>query len=324
MAGDGPTRRVRLSVDLGGTHLRAAAVASDGQILTHARQATPKASWQAVVRAIVRSIAAVTDELAPDDRAAIAPGPIVVATPGPFDAAAGRILDTPNLPHLRGFALAGAVASALNRDAADVVLRNDATMAALGEAVHGAGRGYGTVLFLTISTGIGGGLVVDGKPFLGAAGQAAELGHLIVDGRPGAPTCGAGHAGCLEAHASGTAIARAASAAGMTGPDGAPPTAADVAAAARTGDATALDVLAEAARWLGLGIASAMNAFDPAIVVLGGGVMEAWPLLRDGVLAGIEANAMSDGWRAGGVVRGALGDDAGLVGAACEGVARIV
>ncbi|MFN8423551.1 MAG: ROK family protein [Anaerolineae bacterium] len=210
-------QRVRLCVDLGGTHVRAAAVASDGQILSHARRSTPTGSAEAVGEAIRLTVAAARAACPPAATNAIR-GPLVLAAPGPFDAARGRILDTPNLPHLRGYPLADAVAAALGLGAGGVVLANDALMAALGEALRGAGRGLDPVLFLTISTGIGGGLVIGGRAYGGAAGQAAELGHLIVDGRAGAPRCGAGHAGCLEAHASGTAIAAAAAHAGIRGP----------------------------------------------------------------------------------------------------------
>lgn len=323
-----PPRAVRLGVDLGGTRLRAAAVSADGQILSHDRRPTPTRSAADVVAGIVDAVTAVEAHLAAmpaHARLSMASDtPLVIAAPGPLDIPGGRILGTPNLPHLRGFPLADAVATALGRD---VRLQNDATLAALGEATFGAGRGFDVVLFLTISTGIGGGLVIDGRPFGGSSGQACELGHLILDGRPDAPRCGAGHAGCLEALASGGAIQRAAVAAGMVGTvDGADagvgnrgvrrPSAGEVAAAARSGDHVAQAILSDAARWLGLGIGSAINAFDPAIVVLGGGVMGAWDVLRDGVLAGVEATAMSDGWRRGGVVVGLLGDDAGVVGAA--------
>lgn len=310
----GSTGEVRICVDLGGTQLRAAAVGTDGTILTHARRPTPRTSAEAVAAAIAEAVATVAD-------AVTSVAPVVVAAPGPLDAAAGRILATPNLPALHGFALAPALAAALGRR---VVVVNDATAAALGEARRGAGRGFDPVLFLTISTGIGGGVVIDGRPYGGASGGAAELGHLVLDRRPDAPRCGAGHAGCLEALASGTAIARAGAIAGVPGPADtagrpAPPTAADVVAAARAGHPAAQRILADAARTLGLGIASAINAFDPAIVVLGGGVMAAWSALRPGVMAAVEDHAMSAAWRAGGIVTGALGDDAGLVGAALMG-----
>lgn len=305
-----PPGTVRLGVDLGGTWLRAAAVSAEGQILSHDRRPTPDRSAEDVVAAIVDGVTAVQARIATlpvNSRPTLAvDAPLVIAAPGPLDLPGGRILATPNLPHLRGFPLAAAVATALGRI---VHLQNDATMAALGEATFGAGRTFDVVLFLTISTGIGGGLVIDGRPFTGATGQACELGHLIVDGRRDAPRCGAGHAGCLEAHASGSAIGRAAAAAGMVGG------AAAVAAAARAGDPVATAVLRDAARWLGLGIASATNAFDPDVIVLGGGVMGAWDVLRDSVLAGVEGAAMSDGWRRGGVVVGTLGDEAGVVGA---------
>ncbi len=320
----GSPGEVRISVDLGGTQLRAAAVAEGATILSHARRPTPHRSAEHIVAAVCEAVRAVSgaaragletrlSALDADRPIAIDPR-VVVAVPGPLDAAAGRIGATPNLVALRGFALGPALSAALARP---VQLVNDAAAAALGEARRGAGRGFDPVLYLTISTGIGGGVVIGGRPYLGASGGAAELGHLIVDGRPDAPRCGAGHAGCLEALASGTAIARDAAAAGVPpGPGRSAPDAADVFAAARAGNAPAQRIVAHTARRLGLGLASAVNAFDPAIVVLGGGVMAAWDDLQAVVMATVAAHAMSDAWREGGVVVGTLGDDAGLVGAA--------
>ncbi|MBK6768811.1 MAG: ROK family protein [Ardenticatenales bacterium] len=179
----------RVGVDLGGTQLRAAAVSADGQILSHDRRPTPGTSAADVVQAIVEALTIVEAGAATTSLASAASNPLVIAAPGPLDLATGRILDTPNLPHLRNFPLAAAVAEALHRE---VHLENDATLAALGEATFGAGRGFDVVLFLTISTGIGGGLVVDGRPYRGTSGQAAELGHLIIDGRRDAPAAGPG------------------------------------------------------------------------------------------------------------------------------------
>jgi glucokinase len=183
-----------------------------------------------------------------------------------------------------------------------VVLDNDANLAALGEHVYGAGRGEDNMVYITVSTGIGGGLILGGRLYHGFADGAGEFGHMTL--LPNGPLCGCGNRGCLESLASGTAIARDArdlAACGRgeqilaaAGGDPASITAITVATAAAAGDAVAQSIIARAARYLGIGIANIINLLNPSLVVLGGGVMNigelVWQNLRPEVQArGLEA-----------------------------------
>ena len=190
------------------------------------------------------------------------------------------------------------------------VLENDATAAAAGEHRFGAGRGTSHMVYLTISTGVGGGAVVDGRLFRGGAGNGGELGHVTVDwhGR----TChGCGRRGCLEAYASGTSIAERAREAGL-----AASSAEEVAAAARAGDPIAHTVWAETTEALACGLTSIVNAFEPERVVLGGGVTRAGDQLLAPVRERVRADALGPAAATADIVLSELGDRVGVVGAA--------
>jgi glucokinase len=215
-----------------------------------------------------------------------------------------------------GFALAAWLEQELG---APALIANDADAAALAEQRFGAGRGSRHLLYMTISTGIGGGVIIDGHLHRGEHAWAGEIGHmpLVPDG----PSCPCGRHGCLEALASGLSIARAArerlrsqslmSHLRSLATDQI--TARDVAAAAAQGDALAGAVWAEAMGWLGLGVAAAVNLLDPGRVVLGGGLTRAGALLFDPVRRVVAARALDPAVE---VVPAALGDDVGILGGA--------
>jgi glucokinase len=193
------------------------------------------------------------------------------------------------------------------------VLDNDATAGAAAEHRYGAGRGTRNMVYLTISTGVGGGVVLDGQLHRGPTGNGGELGHVTVDwhGR----TCrGCGRLGCLEAYASGTSIAERAREAGMSGAS-----AEDVAAAARAGDPLATQVWSETCEALACGITSIANLFEPELVVIGGGVSRAGEQLLAPVRERVRAQAMTPA----DVVQSALGDAVGVVGAAAVAYERL-
>jgi glucokinase len=357
-------RGAALALDLGGSRLRAALVdAASGACWGLRWEASEQAGPLAVVEQMRRLLAGIESELAIARDAGAAPDwlpgpdtiaslPLGVAAPGPLDPQTGIMHALPNLQGWSGFPLRTALEEATGRR---VRLHNDASLAALGEAWHGAGQGADPLLYLTLSTGIGGGLVVGRRIFGGAAGLAGELGHLII--RDGGPRCGLGHAGCAEGIASGSAIARraqqllrdlgiatdkgqgefelkrdpqaaqAARDAGLgrlyrlaTIKDEVMD-AADVAAAARAGDSACQALLADAGRTIGLAIAAGINAFDPARVVLGGGLMRAWDLLEAPLRAALEETVLV--WEARKIELrpAALGDRSGLVGAGLLAVA---
>ncbi len=306
-----------LVYDLGGTWLRAALADGGGRLLAQLRQPTPQEGPAAVVAAM----AAMAGKLDPDGRA-LAVG---IAAPGPLDPVAGLVLQTPHLKGWRDVPLAALLGAALERPAH---LHNDATLAALGESRAGAGLAADPLVYLTLSTGIGGGIVIGGRLFDGRHGLAGELGHILLD--PTGPDCVLGHRGCLESLASGTALARRARAALATGgiapgtpmaelatPAGArPPDAPMLAEAARRGDAWALAAFRDAGDALGRGLASIIATVDPQTIVLGGGLTGAWDLWAPAMAQSLAATAVTWPDRACAIHRAALGDDAGLVGAA--------
>jgi glucokinase len=310
------TRQPVATIDLGGTHLRAALLDETDHILAQRRIKTPAEGGPlAVLAAMVEQVR----ELVAQTQ--LEPVAVCVATPGPVDPRSGVVHAAPNLPGWEDFALTEHLAEAL---AIPARANNDANLAALGEALRGAGEGRSNVLYLTVSTGVGGGVVQQGRLLDGSNGLAGELGHVIV--RAGGPRCGFGHAGCLEALASGTAVAAAAQRALHSGSAAARACAlagaADldarmVADAAREGDALATAILAGAAKHLGLAIGGFVNTFDPDVVIIGGGLgLGAWDLLAEAVAWHAGKVVMSPEVRNWQLRSAALGDDAGLVGAA--------
>lgn len=296
-----------LGVDVGGTKIAAGVVGPDGEVLSFAVVPTPgdrPAFLAALLDVADRALGQARDD---------EPGLVVTAAGlgcgGPLDRARGTVSPV-NLAHLVDEPLVAHVAGHLG---VPTVLENDATAAALGEQRHGAGRGARHVVYLTVSTGIGAGVVVDGRPLRGATGNAAELGHVVVE--PGGRPCPCGRHGCLEAYASGTGIASRVrdavrSAAGPTvlvDGDGAY----ELAAAVRAGDGLAAALWAQTAEVLGRGLDLAVQAYDPDVVVLGGGVMQVGELLL-----GPARTAAGPAARRCPFVLAGLGPHVGVVGAA--------
>lgn len=305
-----------LVFDLGGTWLRAALADPAGRLLARVRRPTPAEGPEAVIAAMV----AAALQLDPEGAAAA----VGIAAPGPLDPRAGVVIRMPNLAGWRDIPLAARLSEALDRP---THLHNDASLAALGEARAGAGVGTDPLVYLTLSTGIGGGIVLGGRLFDGRHGLAGELGHILLD--PAGPTCGLGHAGCLEALASGSALARRAQealAGGAIAPESplgilavaaeGPPDARLIADAAWQGDDWALAAWRAAGDALGRGLASIINTVDPERIVLGGGLVAAWDLWSGPMEAALAAAAVTWPERACPILPAALGDDAGLVGAA--------
>jgi glucokinase len=233
---------------------------------------------------------------------------------GPLDRVAGVLIAPLHLPGWSDVPIAPRAAETFDRPA---VLENDATAAAAGEHRFGAGRGSRNMVYLTVSTGIGGGVVLDGSLFRGSTGNGGELGHVTVDWR-GRECRGCGRRGCLEAYASGTSIAERAEEAGLHGA-----TAEDVAAAARAGDATALRVWEETCEALACGITSIANLFEPDVVVIGGGVSRQGEALLGPVRDRVHSQVIGPPGRTIGVVQAELGDMVGVVGAAAVAYERL-
>ncbi len=233
------------------------------------------------------------------------------------------LLAPPHLPGWHDVPVAALAAGAFGKPA---VLDNDGTAAAEAEHRFGAGIGTTDMVYLTLSTGVGGGVVLAGRVYRGATGNGAELGHVVVDWQ-GRRCRGCGGRGCLEAYVSGTSIAERATElldAGSTLSTVDKLTAADVAAHAVAGDPLAVRVWRETVTALGVGLTSIVNMLEPELVVLGGGVTRAGDALVVPARAAVHAAAMTPGGRSVRVERAALGDQVGVVGAAAVALRSLV
>jgi len=298
-----------VAVDIGGTHIRAAAYEEDNpQPLTHQR-ARSLARQPGIFDRLVKTIEAAW----PHNQPVAAIG---MASPGPLDPQAGVVLATPNIPEWRNFPVTEKLSQHFGVPA---WLDNDANLAALGEWKFGAGRGHHHLLYLTISTGIGGGVIVEDHLLHGHHGLAAELGHVTV--LAGGPLCSCGYPGHLEALASGPAIERYVReqlAAGATSilRNTTELNARLIAEAASSGDELAKSAYARAGEYLGIGVAGFLHTFDPSIVILGGGVSMSGPLLFEPFEASLRKHVFNSRYLEGlTITHAALGDNAGLLGA---------
>lgn len=315
-------RSAVLGLDVGGTKIAAGVVDADGRVGSFAVEPTVTDSAEGAERLVALGRRAVEES----GRSWSEIRAVGIACGGPLDAARGVLLTPPHLPGWHDLPLAAIVERDLERPA---VLENDATAAAAGEHRFGAGVGTRHLVYLTISTGVGGGVVADGRLFRGAMGNGAELGHVTVrcDGRV-CPGCA--RRGCLEAYVSGTSIAARAREALGAGDGTSPlaaiadPTASDVAAAARDGDPLATRVWDETTTMLACGIVSIVNVFEPEIVVLGGGVSGVGEQLLAPVRDSVRSTAMSPAGRAARIVASPLGEHVGVVGAAAIAYAEAV
>ncbi|MEO5509485.1 MAG: ROK family protein [Longimicrobiales bacterium] len=311
-----------VGIDLGGTNIAAGAMPLDGSREIAMRMIPTQAVEGAI--AVVDRIAAVVEEVIAATQAETGAERtdflgVGIGSPGPLDRARGVVIVTPNLGW-RDFPLRDEVASRVNLPA---TLDNDANCATLGEWWCGAAKGGRNVVGLTIGTGIGGGLILDGKLYHGASDAAGEIGHTTIDstGR----RCKCGNYGCLEAYTSGPAIAERArevlegddDSLLLTIVDGdvSRITAQTVFEASKRGDRLALDVVRDTAHFLGVGISNLINIFNPDIFVIAGGVTQAGDLLFDPLRAEVRRRAFRPAVEACRIVPGALPLSAGVVGA---------
>ena len=273
-----------LAVDFGGTNIRAAIVDRRGTIVNrHSAPTLANEGRDAVLGRVIETIEEVSES---EDMESLAG--IGISQPGPTEPETGVLYAAPNLPGWGGLALTAVLTErfSLASNAA-----NDANAAAIGVHRFGNGRGSTNMIYMTVSTGIGGGIIIDGRLYVGSRGFAGDIGHIQIDAD--GPRCGCGNTGCLEALSSGTAVARIAReslAAGeksalidLSGGDPNNVTAEMVAETARSGDLLGQRIFAEASRNLGIGIVGLIHAFDPDLIVLGGGLTQQFDLLLRGV-----------------------------------------
>ena len=298
-----------VAVDIGGTHIRAAAYESNNITpLTHKRTRS-YAKNPGTFDRLVKTIEAAW----PDDHIVKAIG---MASPGPLDPQTGVVLATPNIPEWQDFPLTEKLSHYFGVPA---YLDNDANLAALGEWEFGAGRGHHDLLYLTISTGIGGGVIIQDRLLHGYHGLAAELGHVTV--LAGGPVCSCGFEGHLEALAAGPAIVQYVCEQLETGIKSELRrdenlSAQIIADAAKNGDKLAKSAYARAGEYLGIGVASFLHTFDPSIVIFGGGVSQSGELLFKPFETSLRKHVFNPRYLDNLVITtAALGDNAGLLGA---------
>ncbi len=298
-----------VAVDIGGTQMRAAVYTQDKIKPIHQKKIPTLASKPGGIDRLFRVI----EDVWPKDDSVLAIG---LGSPGPLDPHTGYLLAPPNNPEWHNFPLAPKVAEHFGVKA---FLDNDANLAGLGEYRYGAGKGHRNVLYITVSTGIGAGVVIEDRLLQGHHGLAAELGHCIVD--PNGPPCSCGFNGHLEAFSSGPAIVKYVLGELESGTKSvlkrdATMTARDVSEAAQQGDALAIKAYQRAGEYLGIGVASFLHAFDPSIVIFGGGVSQVGNLLFDPFHVSLKERVFHPRYLEGLVITTAkLGDDAGLLGA---------
>ncbi len=308
-----------VGLDMGGTNIRTAAVSKEGAVLLMLRApARAKGTAAETVENISTQVRALQDAARRKGLGrALAIG---VAVPGPLNVRTGVIYAAPHVKAWRSFPLRRHLERVLGRA---VIVENDANAWALGEYWRGAARGCKNVVLLTLGTGVGGGLIVDGKIVHGRSGMAAELGHVVVE--PEGLRCDCGARGCLEAYASASGLCGLLkqrlhlneselpakyldrggefSARGLTN-------------AARRGDPIAIEIFEVAGRYLGVALASFVNIFNPEMIVIGGGVAGALSLMRRSMMREVKARAFAAAVAQTRIVKAALGPEGGVVGAA--------
>jgi glucokinase len=310
-----------IGVDLGGTNLRTSLLTPAGDILDRRKEPTHAADgWSKVVKRLAENIAQQRETAVRRGFDVLAVG---VGAPGVIHMDSGIVVKSPNFPDWNNLPLREELERALH---IPVFIENDANAAALGEQWRGAGKGISSMILLTLGTGVGGGIVLDNKIWHGADGMAGELGHmtLVPDGRQ----CTCGNTGCLETYASARGIVQSyreelgralASAADVVREM----TSEKIYQAAREGEAVARHVMREMGRMLGIGIANLINIFNPEMIVIGGGVKDAWQLFIDATREEVMRRAFRVPAERTQLVPSLLGDDAGMTGAAALALQKL-
>jgi glucokinase len=292
-------QRPAIAVDLGGTQIRVGVIDDAGHI--HKRFAEPTLAdtdGDTVCQQIADLVAKACDGMDRSDIAGIG-----VSSPGPIDTDQGVTLGLVNIKGFDDFPLRAVLSTKLGRD---IMLENDGIAAAIGEWQLGAGRGSANVVYVTVSTGIGGGVVVDNHVLRGRRGMAGHVGHMSIV--PHGEICGCGNAGCLEAYASGPNFTKRANAAGIAG------NAAAVFLAAKAGNRMARALVDQQALYLAQGFVSLLHLFSPDVLIMGGGMSQQFDVLYPMIAEYVGKYAMP-AYRGAGIVRAALGVDSGLIGA---------
>lgn len=300
-----------IGVDLGGTKICAALVKLDGSIVKEITIPTEAHKGEEVVlNKILKTIDEVIEGIDINDVQSIG-----IGSPGPLDVENGLIVYTPNLP-FKNFNIVKPIVDKYNLN---TYLDNDANVATLGEFMFGAGKGSKNMVFITVSTGIGGGAIINGSLFRGSTSNALEIGHATV--MKGGPRCGCGNTGCSEAVASGTAITKRAREAVDSKVETSlknyeEVTAKEVFIEAEKGDKVSKDIINEALSYLGITVTNMANIFDPDKIVIGGGVSQAGRIVFDKIEEEMSRRCLRTIYNHCKVEKALLGGKAGVLGAA--------
>ena len=268
-----------IGIDLGGTKISGAVSDRNGNVLyKKSIETLAQEGSENVKNRIIHLVGHILTQIKSDKDEVFGIG---IASPGPLDVNEGMIIETPSLP-FKKYKLTKAVEDGTGIRA---FIDNDANAAALGELWFGAGKGVKNLIYMTVSTGIGGGIVINGDLYRGKTGNAGELGHVTVE--PSGPRCNCGNYGCLEVMASGTAIARIArermkdTKSMLSSYQNV--TSKEVFECAKKGDKLSMEVVDYTTNYLGIGVANLVNIFDPEMFIIGGGVSKAGDILFDKV-----------------------------------------
>src|ERR671912_811498 len=300
-----------IGVDVGGTKIAAAVVSPEGKILNEVRYPTQAVPPNRLVGTIAQAVTEVKD--------GFEVGGVCLAVPGLILAAENKVVLAPNLHEIEDIRLDEEMG---DRTGLRITVENDANAAAWGEFRYGAGADVDHQGFITLGTGVGGGVITHGVLLRGAQGAGGEMGHVTID--PKGPPCGCGNYGCLEALASGTAIRRLAREIANERPDSALGRLAierqvlgeDVTRLAQEGDEAAISVLEETGRWLGIGLAGFVNIFNPEVIAVGGGASRAGEFILGPARKEVQLRARSPSRDLVEIKEATLGPESGVLGAA--------
>lgn len=304
-------------VDLGGTTLKIGIVDGNGNIMVKIKEGTlPHKGPDYILNRIKDNISLLLKKSSLNEKNLSGIG---IAVPGFIDEKRGRILSLTNLPYWEGVPLGKLMREGFSTP---IKIINDATAAAYGEYLYGSGRGTNNFIYMTISTGIGGGIIIEGKPYFGTSHGAGEIGHMVID--INGERCNCGNYGCFEVMASGTAMAKFAQKAIEAGENSTIKILAaaniikaeHVFSAAKLGDKLAKDIVDKEAFYLGIGISNIINIFNPEKITLGGGISNQWNTLHPKIMKIINKRAIKENTQICEIVKTELKDDAGIIGAA--------
>ncbi len=306
-------KEIILSADLGGTNLRMAAIDREGTILFRTKSETPHTEDAYEILSLIVNEAEKCRQMVQSEGIVMGIGMVV---PGTVNVKEGTILQAPNIAALNDFNIVEEIEKRLN---IPCVLENDANAAAIGEHWRGASKNFQNSICVTLGTGVGGGIILDGKILRGVDGTAGEIGHICVE-PVGAP-CGCGSRGCVEQYSSASAVKRLTFHLSERFPDSrliehSQLTALEIYQSGKSGDALALEVFRQQGFYLGIALAGLINVLNPEIIVIGGGAAAGWDLFLPFMKAEIKSRAYREPANRAKIVRAELGDDAGILGAA--------